>query len=340
MSDHIFEDDERTRTLRKEVLELKKILQNEVLMQKKALLAKAIEQREAQLRIIDAPREALLREGEEKRQAQLKESAEQRKSLLRMELAQTEEDSDYHLHSQAQIVAILRSLKDGNSHITLYFNNADDFLITTLFSVDEETRKVALHMGANATVNKQAMLTDKLIAISHLDKIRIQFVLRGLKSALYRGRQCFIADIPESLLRLQRREHFRLVIPARTPVKCRIPIPIPESESESGSAPRIVEVDVIDISGGGLGFSMPPEDVDFEVDMVFDKCEIELPNGNTIVTSLRIRSIFDVTRHDGEISQRAGCDFINLVGPRLSILQRYIIMEERERKAREAGLAK
>lgn len=338
MSDHIFEDDEKTKTLRKEVIELKKILQNEVLMQKKALIAKAIEQREAQLRLIDEPREALLREEEEKRQAQLKEAAEQKKTLLRMELAQTEEDSDYHLHSQAQILAILRSLKDTNSHITLYFNNADDFLITTLFSVDEEAEKVVLHMGANATVNKMAVLTDKLFAISHLDKIRIQFVLRGLKSALYRGRQCFLADIPETLLRLQRREHFRLVIPARTPVNCRIPIPAPESGGDA--APRIVEVEVVDISGGGLGFSMPAEDADFEVNMVFENCEIDLPNGNTIVTSIRIRSIFDVPRHDGSVNKRAGCDFVNLVGPRLSMLQRYIIMEERERKAREAGLAK
>lgn len=338
MSDHIFEDDEKTKTLRKEVIELKKILQHEVLMQKKALIAKAIEQREAQLRLVDEPREALLREEEGKRQAQLKEAAEQKKTLLRMELAQTEEDSDYHLHSQAQILAILRSLKDTNSHITLYFNNADDFLITTLFSVDEEAEKVVLHMGANATVNKHAVLTDKLFAVSHLDKIRIQFVLRGLKSALYRGRQCFLADIPETLLRLQRREHFRLVIPARTPVSCRIPIPAPEGEGDA--APRIVEVEVVDISGGGLGFAMPAEEVNFDVNMIFENCEIDLPNGNTIVSALRIRSIFDIPRHDGSINQRAGCDFVNLVGPRLSMLQRYIIMEERERKAREAGLAK
>lgn len=342
MNDHIFEDDEQTRTLRKEVFELKKILQNEVLMQKKALISKAIEKREEQLRIIDAPREALRLEAEERRQAQLKEEAEQRKTLLRMELAQTEEVSDYHLHSPVQILSILRSLKDSNSHITLYFNNAEDFLITSLFSVDEDTAKLVLFLGANATVNKQAMLTDKLIAMSHLDKIRIQFVLRGLKSALYKGRQCFLADIPETILRLQRREHFRLVIPARTPVKCLIPIPVPESagENETDKPPRIVEVDVIDISGGGLGMASPQEDVDFDVDMVFDNCEIELPNGNTIVTSLRVRSIFDVTRHDGSISRRAGCDFINLIGPRLSMLQRYIIMEERERKAREASLAK
>ncbi len=336
MSDHIFEDDERTKTLRKEVLELKKILQNEVLMQKKALLAKAIEQREAQLRIIDAPREALRKEEEEQRQAQLKEAAEQRKIMLRMELAQTEEDSEYHLHSKAQIVAILRSLKDSNASVTLYFNDGDDFLITSLFSVEEDENRMVLHMGANATLNKQAILTDKLICISRLDKIKIQFVLRGIKSALYRGRQCFLAAIPESLLRLQRREYFRLIIPARTPVKCRIPYPDPADDS----APRIAEVDVIDISGGGLGMALPPEDVEFNVDMVFDKCEIELPGGSTIVTSLRVRSIFDVTRHDGAISQRAGCDFVNLAGPMLSMLQRYIIVEERERKAREAGMAK
>jgi c-di-GMP-binding flagellar brake protein YcgR len=148
----------------------------------------------------------------------------------------------------------------------------------------------------------------------------------------------FLADIPETLLRLQRREHFRLVIPARTPVNCRIPHSRPREWGDA--TPRIVEVEVVDISGGGLGFSMPAEAVDFDVDMVFDNCEIELPNGNTIVTSLRVRSIFDVTRHDGSISRRAGCDFINLIGPRLSMLQRYIIMEERERKAREASLAK
>ncbi|MBI3525144.1 MAG: flagellar brake protein [Betaproteobacteria bacterium] len=335
MGDHIFEDDARTKTLRLEVQELKKILQNEVLMQKKALLAKAIEQREAQLRIIDAPREALRREEEEKRQAQLKEAAEQRKAMLRIELAQTEEDSKYHLHAQAEIVAILRSLKDSNATVTLYFNDGDDFLITSVFTVEEEENRIVLHMGANAAVNKHALTTDKLIGVSHLDKIRVQFVLHGLKSALYRGRQCFLADLPDSVLRLQRREYFRLTIPARSPVKCRIPLPVPEG----GNAARTVEVDVIDISGGGLGMVVPPEDVEFNVDMVFQKCEIELPSGGTIVTALRVRSIFDVTRNDGTTSRRAGCDFINFGGPMLSMLQRYIIVEERERKAREAGLA-
>lgn len=321
-----------------EVLELKKILQNEVLMQKQALLAKAIEQREAQLRIIDAPREALRREEEAQRQAQLEEAAEQQKAMLRMELAQTEEDSEYHLHSQAQILTILRSLKDSHASITLYFNNGDDFLITSLFAVDEEKSMLVLHMSANAALNKHALTRDKLICISRLDKVKIQFVLRGLKSALYRGRQCFLAAIPESLLRLQRREYFRLTIPARSPVKCRIPLPVSEG-AEGESEPRIVEVDVMDISGGGVGMGMPPEDVDFNIDMVFHKCEIELPSGGTIVASLRVRSIFDVTRHDGKISRRAGCDFVNLADPMLTMLQRYIIVEERERKAREAGLA-
>jgi len=336
MGDHIFEDDERTKTLRLEVVELKKILQNEVLMQKKTLLAKAIEQREAQLRVVDAPREALRKEEEEKRQAQLKEAAEQRKAMLRIELAQTEEDSKYHLHSQAEIVAILRSLKDSNATVTLYFNEGDDLLITSVFTVEEDEDQVVLHMGANAAINKHALTVDKLICVSHLDKVRVQFVLRGLKSALYRGRQSFLAELPESILRLQRREYFRLTIPARSPVKCRIPLPAPEG----GGAAKTVEVDVIDISGGGLGMVMPPEDVDFNIDMVFDKCEIELPSGGTIVASLRVRSIFDVTRNDGAVSRRAGCDFVNFAGPMLSMLQRYIIVEERERKAREAGLTK
>ena len=65
---------------------------------------------------------------------------------------------------------------------------------------------------------------------------------------------------------MRRRENFRLIVPIRPPVKCVIPIPQPEE------APAVtVEVNVIDISGGGIGIVMPHEDVGFAPDMVFEK---------------------------------------------------------------------
>ncbi|MBI5920439.1 MAG: flagellar brake protein [Betaproteobacteria bacterium] len=335
------ETEERLKVIRLEVEELKRLLANEVAQQKKALILQAIQKREAILAPYEEAKNKLLREAEEQRKAMLREAEEQRKAMLKIELAQTEEESEYLLHSEVEIVSILRALKDSNETVTLYFNNANDFILTSIFSVSDEENVIALYAGGNAAANRQAMVADKLYGVSSLEKVRIQFVLHGLKLAQYRGRQCFIADMPEAILRLQRRENFRLVVPIRQPVKCIIPIPPPEDQADQPEQPAVeIEVNVVDVSGGGIGIVMPPEDVAFAPDMVFEKCQIELPGVGTIVATLRVRSTFEVSVRDGPVSRRAGCQFVSLAGPMLALLQRYIIKEERERKAREAGLAK
>lgn len=324
----------RIKVLRLEVEELKKLLSNEVAQQKRALIAKAIEQRESVLAPYDAQINAILREEEEKKAALRREAEEQRKTMLRMELARTEEDTEFHLHKQVEIVSILRALKDTNETITLYFNQGDDFIISSMFSVDEEEGVMVLYAGSNATANKQAMLAGKLIAITQLAKVKIQFVANNVKMAQYRGRQALLADIPDSVLRLQRREYFRLIVPIRVPVKCKINIP-----QEEGP-PKAVEVNVYDISAGGVGISTPPTEIPFDIDMTFEKCEIDLPGVGVLIVSLNVRSIFEVSTKEGNASWRAGCWFVNLSGPMLSLLQKYIIKEERERKSREAGVTK
>ncbi|MFA6314739.1 MAG: flagellar brake protein [Sterolibacterium sp.] len=335
MADDTELSEERIKVLRLEVAELRKLLSNEVAVQKKTLIAKAIEQRESLLAPYDAVINAMLQEAEEKKAALRREAEEQRRSMLRIELARTEEDTEFHLHRQVEIVSIFRSLKDSNETITLYFNDGNDFIISSMFSVDEEENCVVLYAGSNAATNKQAMLSGKLIAMTQLAKVKIQFVLRNIRMAQYRGRQALLADIPDSVLRLQRREYFRLIVPIRLPVKCQIPIPQPE-----GSPPKTVEVNVVDISAGGVGITTPPSDVPFDIDMVFEKCQIELPGDGILVATLNVRTIFEVSAKDGTASWRAGCGFVNLSGPMLSLLQRYIIKEERERKSREASLAK
>jgi len=335
MADKTELSEARIKALRLEVAELKKLLSAEVATQKKALIAKAIEQREAVLAPYDAVINALLREDEEKQAALRREAEEQRKTMLRIELARTEEDTEFHLHKQVEIVSILRALKDSNETITLYFNQGNDFIISSMFSVDEDENSVVLYAGSNASANKQAMLGGKLIAMTQLAKVKIQFVLHNIRLAQYRGRQAMLADIPDSVLRLQRREYFRLIVPIRLPVKCQIPVPQPE-----GVPPKSVEVNVFDISAGGIGISTPPPDIPFDIDMTFEKCQVDLPGIGVLVATLNIRTIFEVNAKDGTASWRAGCGFINLSGPMLSLLQKYIIKEERERKSREAGLAK
>lgn len=58
-----------------------------------------------------------------------------------------------------------------------------------------------------------------------------------------------------------------------------------------------------------------------------------------LIATLQVRSVFEVTLRTGAQVTRAGCQFLNLPGPMLTLVQRYIIKVERERKARETGMA-
>jgi c-di-GMP-binding flagellar brake protein YcgR len=82
----------------------------------------------------------------------------------------------------------------------------------------------------------------------------------------------------------------------------------------------------------------PPEGIEFETDHLFDNCRIDLPDVGTITATLRVRSVFEFTLRSGVRSKRAGCQFIDLPGPMMTLIQRYIIRVERERKARESGM--
>jgi c-di-GMP-binding flagellar brake protein YcgR len=96
-----------------------------------------------------------------------------------------------------------------------------------------------------------------------------------------------------------------------------------------------VEADVVDISGGGLAITVPPNGIVFEPDMEFADCRLMLPEVGPIATALRVRNLFRITNRDGSVVLRAGCEFLNLSASMASSIQRYILRTERERNARE-----
>ena len=238
--------------------------------------------------------------------------------------------AQYILHSKSEITFVLRSLLEHVSQITIFFNEGKDLLLTTLVAIEGE--RIVLDFGASSETNRKALTVQKLFCVASLEKVRIQFLLRGLTQTTYEDRPAFAAAYPTDVLRLQRREFFRLTMPIMRPLKCQIPIT--EAESKNNF---ILDVNVVDISGGGLAIALP-EGVDFDPEREFPNCRIELPEVGTVTATLRVRNQFEITLRSGGRVRRAGCEFIKLPGPMLTLVQRYIIKVERERKARESGM--
>lgn len=248
---------------------------------------------------------------------------------LAAELLSTDEFSQYMLNSRSEMFAVFRSMVDHVSQVTMFFNEGRDMVLTSLIAYKDNG--LFLDLGASSEMNNKVLDAEKVFCVTQVDKVKIQFILRKLQRVELSGGPAFFAPLPDSVLRLQRREYYRLAAPIARPLKCAIPFPTPDGEL------RTVDVHVVDISGGGLGIVSVPLDIPLQQGLEL-AYKIELPEVGVVTGKIMVRSVFESVARSGTKSKRAGCEFMKLPGSMLTLIQRYIIKVERERKARESGL--
>lgn len=246
------------------------------------------------------------------------------------ELLSADEFSQYMLNSKNEMFAVFRGMVEHVSQVTMFFNEGRDMVLTSMISYNDNG--LFMDLGASSEMNRKALEAKKLFCVTQVDKVKIQFILRGLNRVETKGGPAFFAALPDSVLRLQRREYYRLTTPIARPLKCILALP-PAADGER----RIIEANVGDISGGGVGVISIPLDVPLEPGLELG-CKIDLPEVGMVAGAVVIRSVFESLTRSGIKSKRAGCAFLKLPGPMLTLIQRYIIKVERERKARESGM--
>jgi len=241
--------------------------------------------------------------------------------------------SKYLLYSRSEILFILRSVIQKGCMLTVYFDNGSHFFLTALLAISEDGDWLYFDPGSDAEINRQALAAKKFLLTTMVDKVKVQFSLAGLQLTQAGARKALAGRTPETILRLQRREYYRLSTPIANPLKCAVAIPRPDG------SPTAMESTVLDLSGGGLGLQMPTDLAGrLEAGTLLVDCRLNLPNEGLLATSLSVRNSFNVTTKSGQNYLRVGCEYVDLPGTRLSMIQRYITRIERERKAKAAGL--
>jgi c-di-GMP-binding flagellar brake protein YcgR len=237
--------------------------------------------------------------------------------------------SQFLLTGKNEMFAVCRGLAEHVSLISMIFNGGHDMVLTTLISWGENG--LLLDFGASEEMNQAALKAEKLFCAAQLDKVEIQFILRGVKRVVVDGRPTFHAQLPESILRLQRREYFRLLTPIVTPLRCKIRC------NDAEGAPMSLSTQIVDISVGGVCLAGLPADLPLNADTRFGESGIDLPEGGAVIADLQLRWMVDVVNRSGVPSKRAGFEFLRLPHAKSTLIQRYITKTERERKARESG---
>ncbi len=234
---------------------------------------------------------------------------------LKIELISDGEDSEFRIHSIKEIQSILRGIVKSSSLAAIYYDDENDFILTKLLGIDEQN--VWLDISLREADNRRILPSHKIIFVSSYLQVKVQFVAHHIENTLFQNKEAFCLPIPNSLLYLQRRDYFRLIVPVKKPLICVIPAK-PEAPVLNNSPT------IMDISGGGMALECQENDTKFQPGKVYSACHIHLPNIGMLTATVLVKNIFIITMHNGEVKKRAGCKFIHLNGTMAIMLQRYL----------------
>ncbi|MCC8997252.1 MAG: flagellar brake protein [Nitrosomonas sp.] len=241
-----------------------------------------------------------------------------------------ESNDNFRLHSRIEIIYILREIMQSESLVTLYFGKENSFILTSILGVDSDNDRIIIDCGVDEKTNQRALNHENLLLVTRQNKIKIEFVCTEIKKIQFEGRDAFSVNIPDSLLRIQRRDNFRISTPLAKPIKCVIPIMM---ENRATNA----EVTLLDISCGGIGAIDKQNTLHLEPGSVYINCQIALPEIGVLSTTIKVKNTNEIKSQTGNVYQRVGCEFIDLPPKTEALIQRYIIKQEQVSKLTKAN---
>jgi c-di-GMP-binding flagellar brake protein YcgR len=238
------------------------------------------------------------------------------------------DESQYILHARAEISQVLRDVIRSRTLITVHMPGTAETLLTPLLALDSATNLLYFDLSGSQSLNAKLLQARRLIFLGSHDKVKIRFASTAAQQTSLESRAAFCVAIPAEMLRLQRREFYRIATPVTRPVKCVIPV-------DEESSYRYVDARLHDISQGGVSLIVDPGEIPADVGTCFSNCRIALPDTGNVVVTLEVRYQIGITLLNGKTMQRIGCRFVRPSSAAANLVQRYMMRLERERRSRD-----
>lgn len=244
---------------------------------------------------------------------------------------QSPELEQFTVYARAEIAALLRRLRDAGTPINTYHDMASGFAVTAVLDVLVADRAVIIDPPSDPSAARHLLAAEHVTFVAFIDNIKLQFSVEGVVAASWQGAPAVRIKLPESMMRLQRREFFRVRPPMSKPAMCLIPQP-PQLDENGRVITREKQVfeslRVLDLSVGGLALLAYPEKLDLPRGETIEGCFLDLPGVGAIGLSVLVRHVDPVPRD--ESARRCGCEFTNMSPAARMALQRYVNLIEAE----------
>ena len=244
-----------------------------------------------------------------------------------MSITQTEEELERcTLSSRREIIFQTRNLIRQKARVAVTFDEGRRSFLTLLIDLSEDKDMLYFDIGGSDETNQAFLKSQRCQFSAVVEGIRIQFAGRDLRQTKLDGEPVLATALPKTMLRLQRRDAFRLQLPTTKPYICRI---------RRGS-PAEQALPIYDISVGGIGIQIT-EEPQVEAAQHLENCWLDLRESGLFSATLEVRYITHTESRLNKPIWHIGCQFINLSPANETLIQRFMAKIEVERRALSAG---
>lgn len=229
------------------------------------------------------------------------------------------ENEEFLVHSRSSIASILRNLMRENRTISAYLSTSDDMVATTILHVDADKNMVIVEPARDPKLNHIFSDTHNVLFDLKQNNVILQFTAEHTQPARFNGQAAVFIELPDKLLRLQRREFFRVAASITNEnVTCAI-------TDKYGNS---YTVDVEDLSLGGIGTTVEidalPANMVIKQFANFRNSSLRIPGVGALSLDLQVRNCIEKVHSSGKRIIRLGLSYVDLPPDKENQLQKYI----------------
>jgi len=217
---------------------------------------------------------------------------------------------------------VLAGLAEQREPFTVQFQHGQEHFNTMLLATPPENGKLIFDCSGSQEINRRLLAADHIVFHGRPGGIQVQFSTGRVTEIIYAGARAFSVGLPKFVLRLQRRESFRIATPVSRPLVFRSLL----------SGGQRLELATHDISCAGIGLtaSMLPDALATGLNL--NECAFALPEEKKdFLVSCTLRHITEQETRAGQ-QWRIGLQFATLPVSEETRIQRYIARVEHERR--------
>jgi c-di-GMP-binding flagellar brake protein YcgR len=223
--------------------------------------------------------------------------------------------TDFVVDTRVGIENLLQAIVHAKRPARVTCRTTSDRATVRLLEIDSRRRRLIFVPLSASEMHGWLSDAREIVFSTDHDGVPIEFTCERPSRTASDGAQTYAVRFPRYVIRLQRRNAYRLPAPE---IACTL-------RDDFGSGPDLTPR-VLDVSAGGVDLAMPLAEAPLHRDVPY-ACTIVLPGLGTIWVQVRVVSIFR-TRD----ARRYGCQFVGLPAASELLLQRYILDEQRARR--------